>query len=109
MNTVPETLDTLRTQLTDTIEHGTELLVGLKALDDSFPKILPLLAVLSERERATEIAVLCGFHPLLRTYLHQLIESLADVLAGLTAADGGEAWLRRQIDTMQTPGEANAA
>ena len=109
MNTAPENLDTLRTQLTDTIEHGTELLVGLKALNDSFPKLLPVLADLSESERATEIAVLCGFHPLLRTYLHQLIESLADVLGGLTAADGGEAWLRRQIDTLQTPGESSEA
>jgi hypothetical protein len=108
MNTVPETLDTLRTQLTDTIEHGTELLVGLKALDDSFPKLLPLLADLSERERATQIAVLCGFHPQLPTYLHQLIESLADLLAELTTAHGGEAWLR-QIDTLQTRGESAAA
>ena len=92
-----------------TIEHGTELLVDLKALNDSFPKLLPLLANLSERQRATEIAVLCGFNPGLPTDLHQLIESLADLLAGLTAADGGEAWRRRQIDALQAPGDSSAA
>ena len=57
MKTTPERLDAFRTQLTDTIEHGTELLVDLKALNDGFPKLLPLLANLSERQRATEIAV----------------------------------------------------
>ena len=83
--------------------------MDLKALNDSFPNLLPLLEKLSERQRATEIAVLCGFNPRLPTDLHQLIESLADVLGGLTAADGGEAWLRRQVDTLQTPGESSAA
>ena len=109
MKSTPERLDAFRTQLSDTIEHGTELLVDLKALNDSFPKLLPLLANLSERQRATEIAVLCGFNPGLPTDLHQLIESLADVLGGLTAADGGEAWLRRQVDALQMPGESSAA
>jgi hypothetical protein len=55
------------------------------------------------------MAVLCGFNPVLPTDLHQLIESLADVLAGLTAADGGEAWLRRQVHALQVPGESSAA
>jgi hypothetical protein len=109
MKTTSTSLDAFSTQLSDTIEHGTELLVDLKALNDSFPKLLPLLANLSERQRATEIAVLCGFNPGLPTDLHQLIESLADVLGGLTAADGGEAWLRRQVDALQMPGESSAA
>ena len=97
MKTTSTILDAFRIQLSDTIEHGTELLVDLKVLNDSFPKLLPLLANLSERQRATEIAVLCGFNPGLPTDLHQLFESLADVLGGLSAADGGEARLRRQI------------
>ena len=76
MKTTPQRLDAFRAQLTDTIEHGTQLLVDLKALNDSFPKLLPLPA---------------------------------DLLAGLTTADGGEAWLRRQIDALQAPRDSSAA
>ena len=109
MKSTPERLDAFRTQLSDTIEHSTELLADLKALNDAFPSLLPVVADLSESQRATEIAVLCGFNPALPAELHQLIVSLADLLAGLTAADSGEAWLRRQMDTLQTPGESAAA
>jgi hypothetical protein len=109
MKTTPTSLDAFRSQLTDTIQHGTKLLADLTALSAAFPTLLPSLEDLPKSARATQVAVLCGFNPDLPTDLHQLVESLADVLAGLTAADGGEAWLRRQIDTLQTPGESSAA
>jgi hypothetical protein len=109
MKTHLRPVDAFRTQLTDTIRHGTTLLADLRALNDGFPTILPSLGELAKSERATQVAVLCGFNPDLPTDLHQLVESLADVLGGLTAADGGEAWLRRQMDTLQTPGESAPA
>ena len=109
MKTTSKSLGAFRTQLSDTIEHGAELLVGLKTLNDAFPTLLPPLEILPARERAKQVAVLCGFSPDLPADLHQLIESLADILGGLTAADGGEAWLRRQIDAPQAPGDSSAA
>jgi hypothetical protein len=109
MKTAPTRLDAFRTQLTHTIRHGTTLLADLRALNDGFPAMLPSLGELAKSERATQVAALCGFDPDLPADLRQLIEGLADVLGGLTAADGGEAWLRRQMDTLQTSGESSAA
>src|SRR4030095_5635462 len=108
MKIAPTSLDAFRDQITDAIRHGTVLLADLKALNDSFPTLLPSLGDLPKSERATQVAVLCGFDPQLSADIREFIESLADVLGGLTAADGGEAWLRRHIDMLQTPGGTTA-
>jgi uncharacterized phage infection (PIP) family protein YhgE len=102
-------LDALRTQLINTILHGADLLEDLQTINDNFCTLLPTLGNLSESERATQVAVLCDFNPELSTYLQQLTESLAGVLARLTTADDGEAWLRRQVDILPTLGESSAA
>jgi hypothetical protein len=99
---IPDRLEMLRTQLATTIQHGTELLADVKALDDGLQLLLPSLGDLTEAERESEVARLCGFDPDLPERLRQLVESLADVLAGLTTADGGHAWLRHQLSRLDT-------
>ncbi len=104
----PEALEGLRAQITTAVQHGTDLLGDLKVLDDALQALLPSLGRLTEAERAAQVARLCGFDEALPARLRQLVESLADVLAGLTTADGGRAWLDHHLTRMQT-GETDEA
>jgi hypothetical protein len=95
-------IEHLRARLTTTIQHGTKLIADLKALDEGFQMLMPSLAELTAAERETGIARLCGFDEALPERLETLVESLADVLAGLTTSDGGQAWLRHQLSRLDT-------
>jgi hypothetical protein len=44
----------------------------------------------------------------MRARLAELVEGLADVVAGLTATDGGAAWLRHHLDRL-AQGDAEEA
>jgi hypothetical protein len=99
----------LRERITATIQRGTELLDDLTSLDDWLQMLMPSLARLSESERAALVARLCGYDASLSDRLRQLIEGLADLLAGLTATDGGEAWVRQHTARLEAGEESEAA
>jgi len=102
-------LEQLRTHVTTTIGRTTELLADLKSLDDRLGVLLPELARLPESERETFVARLCGYDAALVDRLGQLVESLADLVAGLTTSDGGEAWLRQHLARLESGEETEAA
>ena len=99
----------LREHVTATIERGTGLLGDLASLDVWLQVLMPTLARLSESERAAFVARLCGYDASLSDRLRQLIEGLADLLAGLTASDGGEAWVRQHVARLEAGEETEAA
>jgi len=101
-------LDRLRTQVTGTMRRGTELRADLKALDAGLMLLLPSLAKLPASEREQLVARLCGFDAGLPDRLRELIEGLADVVAGLTTTDGAAAWRRHQLERLRA-GEAEEA
>ena len=99
----------LREHVTATIQRGTDLLGDLTSLDDWLRGLTPTLARLSESERAVFVARLCGYDASLPDRLRQLVEGLADLLAGLTASDGGEAWVRQHVARLEAGEETEAA
>jgi hypothetical protein len=99
----------LREQVSASIQHGTVLLGDLKSLDDWLETLMPALTRLPESEREAFVARLCGYDASLPDRLRALIEGLADLLAGLTASDGGEAWVRHQITRVEAGEETEAA
>jgi len=99
----------LRERVTATIRRGTDLLVDLKSLDDWLQALMPTLARLPESERESLVARLCGYDASLPDRLQQLIEGLADLVAGLTASDGGEAWVRQHVARLEAGEETDAA
>ena len=101
-------LDQLRAQVTTTIKRGTDLLADLKSLDDGLTVVLPSLSELSTSEREQLIAKLCGYDAALRDRLRELIEGLADLVAGLTTTDGAAAWRRQHLERLGA-GEAEEA
>jgi hypothetical protein len=103
--TAPDRLEALRAQVATAIQRGTDLIADLHAVSDGFALVMPSLAELTEQERLAALATICGFEPALNDRLRDLVEGLADALAGLTTADRGEAWLRRQIAALETGGD----
>jgi hypothetical protein len=101
-------LDQLRTQVTATIKRGTDLLADLKALDAGLTIVLPSLSELPTSERERLVAKLCGYDAALPERLRELIEGLADLVAGLTTTDGAAAWRRQHLERLGA-GEAEEA
>ena len=104
----PDRLERLRAHIAQMIQHATDLLADLDGLDDGLQLLMPSLGDLTEAERTGHVATLCGFDEALPERLRQLVESLADVLAGLTTSDGGTAWLERQLARLDTGDEPTA-
>jgi len=92
----------LREHVSAMTRHGTELLADLKGLDDRLQALLPALAPLAESERETLDAALPD-------RLRQLVEALADLIAGLTATDGGETWVRQRLARLEAGEDSEAA
>lgn len=99
----------LREQLEETVQRGTDLLADLKSLDDWLQGLMPALARLPESEREALVARMCGYDALLPDRLRQLVEGLADLIAGLTASDGGQAWVRHQVTRLEAGEDTEAA
>jgi predicted nuclease with TOPRIM domain len=97
-----DSLEDLRGQVTATIEHATDLLASLKSLDEALETLKPELARLTNDERERYVARLCGYDEALPERLRDLVESLADLLAGLTTTDGGHGWLQQHTARMQS-------
>lgn len=102
----PDRLESMRRRITTTIQDATDLLADLGAVADGLELLLPSLGDLTEAERAEHVAKLCGFDEALPDRLRELVESLADVLASLTTADGGEKWLQQQLARLDTGEDA---
>lgn len=98
----------LREQVTATIQHSTQLLSDLKSLDDWLQGLMPGLARLPESERDAFVARMCGYDTSLSDQLRQLVEGLADLVAGLTATDGGQVWVRQHIARLEEGEETEA-
>jgi hypothetical protein len=80
--------------------HGTDLIADLQALAAAFVVVVPDLAEATEAERWVEFARITGLDPATPEHLAAVVETLADVLAGLTSDDGGAAWLRHQRERL---------
>ena len=88
--------EALRAQVTRTIQRTTDLIADLKALTDGLETLLPEGPPRTEHERWHEVARLTALDEDTLERLEGLVETLADVLAGLTSADNGAGWLARQ-------------
>jgi hypothetical protein len=93
-------LERLRIQVTTTIQRGTDLLGDLKTLDAGLALLMPSLSELPASEREQLVARLCGYDAALPERLRELVEGLADVVAGLTTTDGAAAWRRHQLERL---------
>lgn len=101
-------LETLRERLSMTIQHATNLLADMQSLDDWLVTVDATLADMANGEREAYVAHLCGYDAALPERLRTLVESLADVLAGLTSFDGGRAWLEDHRARLES-GESDEA
>ena len=108
MMATPEQLESLRSHVTATVQHATDLLGDLTSIDDAFRVLLPSLAQMTDDEGEAFVARLCGYDAALPERLRGLVESLADVLAGLTTADGGDVWRQHHLARLEA-GETEAA
>jgi hypothetical protein len=98
----------LRHHVERTVGHATTLLGDLTSLDEALQALLPSLAAFTESQREAYVARLCGYDETLPDRLRDLVESLADVIAGLTVTDGGRAWLDHHLARLEA-GENEAA
>ena len=99
----------LREHVEATVQRGTDLLADLKSLDAWLQGLMPALARLPESEREALVARLCGYDAALPDRLRQLVEGLADLIAGLTASDGAQAWVRQQVGRLEAGEDIEAA
>ena len=104
-----EQLEAVRARISTTIQRGTDLFADLTSLDEWLQELMPALARMTESERRAFVARLCGYDPALPDHLQQLVQGLADLLGGLTAADGGEAWLRHHLTRLEAGEDDEAA
>ena len=109
MSISEEQLEALRGRISTTIQRGTDLFADLTSLDEWLQALMPALGRMTESERQTFVAKLCGYDPALPDHLQKLIQGLADLLGGLTVADGGQAWLRQHLARVETGDDEEAA
>lgn len=95
--------------MTATIRRGTGLLSDLKSLDDGLQQLMPAISRLSESERETFVARLCGYDASLSEQIRQLIEGLADLVGGLTTSDGAQRWVRQHVTRLESGDDSEAA
>jgi hypothetical protein len=102
-------LELLRRHATDAARHGTALIADLQALAATFAILVPELEDATESERWAEVARIAGLDPACADNIAALVETLADVLAGLTTTDGGAAWVAHQRARLAAGEDATAA
>ncbi len=95
--------------MTAAIRRGTGLIADLKSLDDGLQALMPTLTRRSESEREAFVARLCGYDAALPDRLRQLIEGLADLVAGLTESDGTPAWVPAARRALEAGEDTEAA
>jgi hypothetical protein len=102
-------VERLRRVLTRATKHGTSLIADLQLLAGAFQDLLPELAEATGSQRWAEVARVTGLDPAMPEHLTDLVEALADVLAGLGSDDGGQAWLQQQRARLDAGEDAAAA
>jgi hypothetical protein len=102
-------VDRMRAHVTATILHATKLLADLKGFDEALLTLKPALNRMTNDEREGYVARLCGYDEQLPERLTNLVESLADLLAGLTTADAGRAWLEQHTARLENNETIEAA
>jgi hypothetical protein len=102
-------VERVRRHATEAIQHGTDLIADLQAFAGAFADLVPELAQATEGERWTEVVRLTGLDAASPDDLATLVETLADVLAGLTSDDSGAAWLAHQRARLAAGEDAAAA
>jgi hypothetical protein len=98
---VADPVDRVRAHVTTTILHATKLLADLTEVDEALQTLTPALDRMTNDERESYVARLCGYDEQLPERLRNLVEGLADLLAGLTTADGGRAWLEQHTARLE--------
>jgi hypothetical protein len=98
-------IEGLRAQIASAMKHGTALIADLQAITDRFAVVLPSLGEQTERGRWKTVARLCAIEEKTPEQLEALVENLADVLAGLTTSDGGQAWVQHRQQTLDAGDE----
>jgi hypothetical protein len=101
--------EALRAQVTRAIQRTTDLIADLKALVNALASRVPETANATEAERWEEVARLAGLNESTLERLEAVVETLADVLAGLTSADDGAAWLQHQRARLEAGEDTTAA
>jgi hypothetical protein len=100
--------EALRQHVMQAMQHGTELIADLQTITGAFEALVPEIAAATEHERWAEVARLTGLDASTPDDLSALVETLADILAGLTSADAGRGWLDHQRARLAA-GEETAA
>jgi hypothetical protein len=108
-NAPPVTTEELRRQVIRAIQHSTDLIADLQALARPFESLLPELREATESERWLEVTRITALDPALPDQLAAVVETLADVLAGLTSSDGGQGWLEHQRARLDSGEDATGA
>jgi hypothetical protein len=103
------TTEGLRSHVTRAIQHSTDLIADLQALTRAFEGLMPELSEATESERWVEITRLTALDATLPDRLVAVVETLADVLAGLTLSDGGQGWLDHQRARLDAGEDTTAA
>jgi hypothetical protein len=102
-------LEPLRDLVTIAIKDATALITRLQALDGALTTLVPGLAAMTAAERDAYVAKLCEYDETLPERLRDLVEGLADLLAGLTSTDGGQAWLQQRKARLEAGETTEAA
>jgi hypothetical protein len=103
------TTEELRRHVTRAIQHSTDMIADLQSLARAFEGLMPELRDATESERWAEVARIAALDAALPDVLAAVVESLADVLAGLTSSDGGQGWLEHQRARLDAGEDATAA
>jgi hypothetical protein len=103
------TTEELRRHVTRAIQHSTDLIADLQALAGAFEGLVPELREATESERWAELTRITALDAALPDVLTAVVETLADVLAGLTSTDGGQGWLEHQRARLDAGEDATAA
>src|SRR5262249_42951443 len=99
----------LRRHVTSAIQHSTDLIADLQALAGALGGLGPELRAAPASERWAEVSRIAALAAALPDTLAAVVETLADVLAGLTSSDGGQGWLEHQRARLDAGEDVTAA
>lgn len=99
----------LRDQVGRVIQRTTDLIADLQTLARAFESVAPELREATASERWREVARITALDLALPEILANVVEALADVLAGLTSADAGSHWLAHQRARLDAGEDTSAA
>jgi hypothetical protein len=109
MASPPGQAEALREQVARAIKRTTDLIAELKTLADGLDTLLPATTNRTQTERWRDAARLAALDETTPERLEALVETLADVLAGLTSADNGAHWLAHQRARLADGEDSTAA